>query len=204
MDERTEIVKNIPREVWVAAVGVINKLIFPITATTVGVGKLLEQKFSTLNEVQKIIAEQTLKEATKKVKSYSQSEYINVVVKPQVLYIVLDNADSQSDETIRELWTNLTARELSDGSVHPEIARLFGKLTATDLMILSELYSEHPSLAKIIFKALASAYTLGITRDPKSFHHVYLKKLGLIEEISGKWFCTTTGKELMRCISELN
>jgi hypothetical protein len=203
MSESSEVIKSIPNEVWKAAVEVIKKLIYPVTATTVGVGMLIEQKFNSLNDVQKVIAEQTLREATEKVQIHNRSEYKKVVVKPQVIYTVLECADSQSEESIRSLWANLTARELSEGSVHPEIARLFGKLTAADLMILSELYSEHPSMTKLLFKALASTYTLGITRDPKSFHHVYLKDLGLIDEASGKWFCTTTGKELMRCISEL-
>lgn len=198
-----EFLKDIPKEVWGATVEVVNKLIYPITATTVGVGKLIEQKFSTLNEVQKIIAEQTLREATEKVSKVKNSDFANVVVKPQVIYTVLENADSQTDGFVRSLWANLTARELSEGSVHPEIVRLFSKITAPDLMVLSELHAASSSITTLIFKALSSAYTLGISRDPKSFHHVYLSDLGLIADISGKWFITTKGKELMRCIAEL-
>lgn len=198
-----EFVKEIPKEVWGATVEVINKLIYPITATTVGVGKLIEQKFSTLNEVQKIIAEQTLKDAADKISKAKNSDFKNVVVKPQVIYTVLENTDSQSDDFIRSLWANVTARELSEGSVHPEIVRLFSKLTAPDLIVLSDLHAQGSSIAKLLLKALSSTYTLGITRDPKSFHHVYLADLGLIDEISGKWFITTKGKELMRCIGEL-
>jgi len=198
-----EFLKGIPKEVWGATVEVVNKLIYPITATTVGVGKLIEQKFSTLNDVQKIIAEQTLREATEKVSKIKNPDFENVVVKPQVIYTVLDNADSQADEFVRSLWANVTARELSEGSVHPEIVRLFSKVTAPDLMVLSELYTASSSITTLIFKALSSAYTLGISRDPKSFHHVYLSDLGLIVDMSGKWFITTKGKELMRCIGEL-
>ncbi|CDT88446.1 hypothetical protein VCR3J2_320202 [Vibrio coralliirubri] len=198
-----EVLKDIPKEVWGATIDIVNKLIFPITATTLGVGKLIEQKFNTLNEVQKIIAEQTLREATEKVKKSSERSFNNVVVKPQVLYTVLDSSDSQADEFTRSLWANLTARELSEGCVHPEIARTFAKLTAPDLVVLSELHSKGTSVAKVIIHALASTYTLGIARDPKSFHHVYLSELGLITEASGKWFVTTKGKELMKSISEL-
>lgn len=198
-----EFLKDIPKEVWGATVEVVNKLIYPITATTVGVGKLIEQKFSTLNEVQKIIAEQTLREATEKVEKIKRHDFENVVVKPQVIYTVLENADSQADEFVRSLWANVTARELSEGSVHPEIVRLFSKVTAPDLMVLGELHVASSSIKTLIFKALSSAYTLGISRDPKSFHHVYLSDLGLIADISGKWFITTKGKELMRCIGEL-
>lgn len=198
-----EFLKEVPKEVWGASVEVINKLIYPITATTVGIGKLIEQKFSTLNEVQKLIAEQTLREATDKVTKVNNNDFTNVVVKPQVIYTVLDNSDSQSDDFIRSLWANVTARELSEGSVHPEIVRLFAKLTAPDLMVLTELYAENVTITKMLLKALSSTYTLGISRDPKSFHHVYLSDLGLIDEVSGKWFITTKGKELMRCISDL-
>ena len=198
-----EFLKEIPKEVWGATVEVINKLIYPITATTVGVGKLIEQKFSTLNNVQKIIAEQTLREAAEKISKAKDSDFKNVVVKPQVIYTVLENTDSQSDDFIRSLWANVTARELSEGSVHPEIVRLFSKLTAPDLIVLSDLHAQGSSITKLLFKALSSTYTLGISRDPKSFHHVYLADLGLIDEISGKWFITTKGKELMRCIGEL-
>ncbi|MDN3609810.1 hypothetical protein ACFFUP_16005 [Vibrio ostreicida] len=198
-----EFLKEIPKEVWGASVEVINKLIYPITATTVGIGKLIEQKFSTLNDVQKLIAEQTLREAADKISKANKSDFTNVVVKPQVIYTVLENSDSQSDDFIRSLWANVTARELSEGSVHPEIVRLFAKLTAPDLMVLTELYAENSSVTKMLFKTLSSAYTLGISRDPKSFHHVYLSDLGLIDDVSGKWFITTKGKELMRCIGEL-
>lgn len=198
-----EFIKDMPKEFWCAAVEIINKLIYPVTATTVGVGKLIEQKFSTLNEVQKLIAKKTLEEVSEKISKSKIKNFKNVVVKPQVIYIVLENSDSQSDEFIRSLWVNVTARELTEGSVHPEIVRLFSKLTAPDLMVLSELHAQGSSITKLLFKALASAYTLGISRDPKSFHHVYLADLGLIDEVSGKWFITTKGKELIRCISEI-
>jgi hypothetical protein len=203
MSEKDDFAKGVPKEAWTAATDVIKELLSPLTATTVGISKLIEQKFSTLNEVQKIIAEKTIKEAIIKAEKAKIQDHSNVVVKPQVIYIVLENADSQSDDAIRDLWSNLTARELTEGSVHPEIARLFGKLTAPDLMILSNLYVEQSSVVKFILKALASAYTLGILNDAKSFNHVFLKELGLIEDVSGKWFCTIKGKELVRSIDSV-
>ena len=142
-------------------------------------------------------------EATEKVQKKNNKDYLHVHVKPQVMYTVLENTDSQIYDTMRIFWVNLTARELSEGNVHPEIARLFSKLTATDLILLSEYYAEYSSKIKLFFKSLASASTLGILGDPKSFNHVYLENLGLIEDVSGKWFCTTAGKELMHSISEL-
>ncbi len=201
MPNSSNIAKNIPTEVWIASIKVIQNIIHPVTAVTVGVGKLIEQKFSTLNEVQKIYAKQTIQEAKDKVNRAAIPDFSNVVVKPQVIYTVIENADNQIDDSLRDLWSNLTARELSEGSVHPEIARIFSKLTSADIVVLSELHSRESSFAKTLLKALASTYTLGIMSDPKSFHHIYLKELGLIENISGKWLCTTKGKELIRSIS---
>lgn len=203
MSEKNEFSKGVPKEVWAAGADILKDLLSPLTATTVGISKLIEQKFSTLNEVQKVFAEKTIREAIHKAEKIKEQDQENVVVKPQVIYIVLENADSQSDESIRDLWSNLAARELTEGSVHPEIARILGKLTAPDLMILSNLYAEQSSIAKFILKALASAYTLGILNDAKSFNHIYLKELGLIEDMSGKWFCTSKGKELVRSIDSV-
>ncbi|WP_321533044.1 hypothetical protein [uncultured Desulfuromonas sp.] len=203
MSDKVDIIKNIPKDVWTAGTDIIKSIVSPVTATTTGIAKLIEQKFSTLNEVQKIYAEQTIKEAVAKVKSLQGPEFSNVVVKPQVLYTVLENTESQSDDSVRDLWSNLTARELSEGSVHPEIVRTLSRLTSPDLVVLSQLYAEESSTAKLILRTLASAYTLGILSDPKSFHHVFLNELGLIERVSGKWFCTTKGKELIRSISAL-
>jgi hypothetical protein len=151
-----DVLKNIPKEVWGTTIDIINKLIYPITATTVGIGKLIENKFNSLSDVQKIIAEQTLRETAEKIRNSGVKDFDSVVVKPQIIYTVLENTDSQSDDFIRSLWSNLTAREMSEGSIHPEIARTFAKLTAPDLVVLSELYSKNSSVTKLIFQALAS------------------------------------------------
>lgn len=204
MNKPKNIVRGIPKEVWGAVTDVIKELLYPITATTAGVGKLIEQKFSTLNEVQKIIAEQTLREAAEKAKQSNNKEFSNVIVKPQVIYVVLESSDSQSDDSIRALWSNLAAREFTEGSVHPEIARVLSKLTAGDLLVLSEHFVEQSSKVKFVLKGLASVYTLGLMADKKSFNHIYLQELGLLKDVSGKWVCTVKGKELMRCLGELD
>lgn len=203
MSNETKLIKDIPKEVWKAGIEIIRKLIYPVTAATEGVGKLIEQKFNTLNEVQKIFAEKTFRDAKDKIEKQTASSFENVIVKPQVIYVVLESADSQSDDSIRGLWSNMLAREFLEGSVHPEIAKLFSKLTPSDVLILSELYSKESSFTKVLLTTMASVYSLGIVSDPKSFNHIFLKQLGLIDTVSGKWFCTTTGKELVRSISIL-
>ena len=46
MNDNKEIVNSIPKEAWGAALEIVEKLIYPVTATTVGIGKLIEQKLA--------------------------------------------------------------------------------------------------------------------------------------------------------------
>tara|TARA_B100000700_G_scaffold161345_1_gene178663 strand:- start:27113 stop:27730 length:618 start_codon:yes stop_codon:yes gene_type:complete len=198
-----DLMKEIPKEVWGTAVDIINKLLYPVTATTVGVGKLIEQKFTSLSEIQKVIAEKTLKEAIEKAKSTSQNKFDRVIVKPQVIWTVLDNTDGQVNDDLRGLWSNLAARELTEGSIHPEIIGTFAKLTAPDLITLSSVYEQNQSKGQFLLKVLLSSYSLGINKGETTFNHIHLQNLGLIESLSGHWAMTIKGRELMKSISEL-
>ncbi|MDF7807548.1 hypothetical protein P4E94_08880 [Pontiellaceae bacterium B12219] len=204
MTEPHDITKFIPAEVWVSFTDILKQLLHPLTATTHGIGRMIEQKFNALEEAQKLIIAQTIHEASKHVQDKRTHEgNYHPSVKPEVMYIVFDNAEKQCDESMRSLWANLVAREFIEGSIHPEIARLLSKLTDRDLILLSEIYSENSSKTKFILKTLANAYSMGLVRDKRSFNHEYLQHLRLIDQTSGSWFCTSTGKALLRSVDEL-
>ena len=42
MEPNSEVIRSIPKEVWGASINLINKLVYPVTATTVG--RFYEQK----------------------------------------------------------------------------------------------------------------------------------------------------------------
>jgi hypothetical protein len=128
----------------------------------------------------------------------------DLIVKPGVVYEALANTDSQTDNTIRDLWSNLLANEFTDGSVHPEIAKILSRLTSSDAVLLLKIaqQDEATSLTIKVLKAVASRTTLGLFNERKTFNHVHLAKLGLITELERVWVLTTVGRELMRVVSD--
>lgn len=205
MREIKDIVKTVPKEAWSqlakTACDSFEKIIYPITATTEGIGRLIQIRFERLQDEQKIIAAKCLEETKEKV---SKSKvYKGHAIKPVIVYEALDNTDQQTDETIRSLWSNLLAKEISEGNVHPEIAKILSKITSQDaLLLLKVSENESVSIPIRVLKALGSTWTLGLLNERRTFNHVHLEKLGLIQEIEKEWYLTTTGKEFMRCVSD--
>lgn len=208
MGNDMDITKALPKEAWnklaATACESFEKLIYPLTATTEGIGRLIEQRFTRLADEQKIIAAKCLAEVSEKVASSRKQTSADVVVKPAVVYEALDNTDNQTDQTIRTLWANLLANEFLEGDVHPEIARLLSRITAKDALLLSKIAEEERStlLGVKVLKALASKTTLGVFDEKKTFNHVHLEKLGLITRVENVWISTAAGEELMRCVSD--
>lgn len=205
MEELNQIAKSVPKEAWSqlakTACETFEKLILPVTATTEGVGRLIQNKFNQLSDEQKVIATKCMQEAESKTRLRVQKR--NVVVKPAVVYEALDNTDNQTDETIRTLWSNLLANEFAGGSVHPEIAKLLSKLTTQDAILLVKIAEKDTvSVPAMVFKLLASKVTLGLMNEKKTFNHIHLENLGLIQNLENIWHLTTTGRELLNCVRD--
>lgn len=205
MDEIHNVVKSVPKEAWTqltkTACESFEKIIFPITAATEGIGRLIQIRFERLQDEQKIIAAKCLEETKEKV-SKSQIRKGHAI-KPAVVYEALENTDQQTDDTIRSLWANLLAKEISEGSVHPEIAKILSKITSQDALLLLQVSeNESVTIPIRVLKALGSTWTLGLLNEKRTFNHVHLEKLALIQEIEKEWYLTTTGKEFMRCVSD--
>jgi len=205
MDELKTIVKSVPKEAWSqltkTACDTFEKLILPLTATTEGIGKLIQLRFEQLNEAQKVIAAKCIQEASDKISTPDKNS--KTVIKPLIVYEALDNADNQTDETIRTLWANLLAKEFVEGSVHPEIAKKLTAITSQDALLLLEISEKESNSIPIrVLKALSDTWTLGILNKGKTFNHVHLESLGLIHQIEKSWYLTTTGREFLRCVSD--
>lgn len=208
MDDQANIIKSIPKEAWSqlakTACLTFEKLIYPLTATTEGIGRLIELRFSKLEDEQKIIAAKCLDDAYRKIQESKNRPKPDLIVKPGVVYEALANTDNQTDSTIRGLWSNLLANEFTDGSVHPEIAKMLSRLTSSDAVLLLKIAQQDQGIPLTIkvLKALASHTTLGLFNERKTFNHVHLAKLGLITELERAWILTITGRELMRVVSD--
>lgn len=205
MEEINQIAKSVPKEAWTQIAKTVcetfEKLILPLTSTTEGVGRLIQNKFDTLSIEQKIIAAKCLQEAEEKTRLKNKKR--NVVIKPAVVYEALENADQQTDETIRTLWSNLLANEFTEGTVHPEIAKLLTKITTQDAILLVKIAKKDSiSVPAMVLKLLASKVTLGLMNEKKSFNHIHLENIGLIQNLENIWCLTTAGREFMTCVSD--
>lgn len=205
MDNIKEITKLVPKEAWSqlakTACETFERIIYPLTATTEGIGRLIEIKFNKLADEEKIIAAKCIQEANDKVKKAKNKKNKNIVIKPSVIYESLENTSNQTDDTMRSLWANLLANEFLVGEVHPEIAKILSKITSADALLLLEVSkndSEHLSIK--VLKAIAETYSL--TKPNKTFNHIYLENLGLIHNIEKTWYTTITGRELLKCVSD--
>ncbi|MDK1286840.1 hypothetical protein [Pseudoalteromonas umbrosa] len=178
------------------------KVTYPLTATTAGIGLLIETKFEALNEMQKVLAAKAIEKAKEKVEQASTAT--SESIKPQIYYIALECADTFVDEVQEEIWTNVLARETVLGEIHPEIARLLSKLTTADLMLLNDIAmnQEKNSFSRILatFKKDKSA----LTPVRKSFNHFFLSELGLITHQENQWMTTYAGVELLCSIEPLS
>jgi hypothetical protein len=207
MKELNEIVKSVPKEAWSqlakTTCETFEKLILPLTATTEGVGRLIQNKFNKLSIEQQIIAAKCIQDAEEKTKFINKRP--NVIVKPTVIYEALDCADQQTDETIRTLWSNLLAKEFAEGSIHPEIAKLLAKITTQDAILLVKIAeADSISVPAKVLKLLTSKVTLGLMNEKKTFSHVHLENIGLIHNLEDIWLLTTAGREFMKCVSDPN
>ena len=184
------------------ACATFQKVTYPLTATTAGIGLLIETKFEVLNEIQKVLAAKAIEKVKEKVEHANR--HTSESIKPQIYYIALECADTFVDRVQEEVWANVLARETVLGEIHPEIARLLSMLTTADLMLLNDIAmnQEKSSFSRILatFKKDQSA----LTPVRKSFNHFYLSELGLIAHEENQWMTTYSGVELLYSIEPLN
>lgn len=204
MKDVTEIV---PKEAWVKlaekAGDVFVKILYPLTATTEGIGRLIEIKFNKLADEQKIIAAKLIEEVNEKINVIDVEQGEINVIKPSIIYVAFDNIDALTDETMRSLWANLLSKEFTDGDVHPEIAKILSNLTSKDAYLLLEIAKNHSiPLTVHVLKAMATRITLGVFAKRKTYNHTHLENLGLIEDVEKEWLLTTAGKELLHSVSD--
>lgn len=214
-----KLAKAIPATSWNKLVTTACKsftdFIAPVTATTVGIGRYIEAKFDGLIEAQKVLAAETIRRAQEKVNKSERSPGRRA--KPQVVVHVITGSSTQTEQTMHELWSNLLAREILDGDIHPEIPRLLEHLAPEDAHTLHKIASgsdstEVKAAVKRIKEVSGSLSFLGFGTELKEqrevverdypFIHAHLEKLGLIYSTGECWALSPIGKELIRSVSD--
>lgn len=206
--------RAIPAEAWVeivvTACQTFRSVVAPITSLTSGVGRLIEAKFDRLLDAEKVLAAATLARAQEKVVRSNQEQTRNV--KAEILIAVIEEASSQTDPLLHELWSNLLAREFIGGSVHPEFPKLLGRLSALDvqwLAVISERQSEKPdSLRGTMYSIATTLSFVGLPLQQQldersSFTHEFLASLNLIRRNGGVWESTLFGRAFVHSVSDM-
>lgn len=203
--------KAVPAASWnrlvKTACDTFSQLIEPITATTYGLGKLIQAKFEGMVDAQKVLAADAVYRAKQKVEKSTKKPIGN----PKAIVLVksIESASNESDENVREIWANLIANEIVNNNVHPEFPRILERLSAMDAATLAEIGEKtkkdsvkravrafvfHLSIAGVSFSAFVA--------DEYDFSTEHLKNLGLIKRDSGQWFLTLIGEEFLKAVSD--
>lgn len=198
-----------PEKAWnemvITACSTFKQCIAPITATTTGVGRLIEAKFDKMVETEKIFASKCLIDATQKVEQSGRKR--SGKQKAKVVLAAIEESASQSEEAIHHLWSNLLAQELIDGGVHPEIPKILARLSTEDAVLLAQIAEADKEKlpVKLLKSFTTSLPVVGILsksiQEKTTFSHKHLSNLGLVDKVEGLWLLTIVGREFIRCVS---
>lgn len=206
-----KIAEAIPEAGWQKAIDTacdtFTDLISPITKTTAGLGGLIQAKFDAMVDVQKVFAADAVERARRKTQALSLPH--NARPSARVLISAIDEASVESDDSLRDIWSNLIANELTRGSIHPEFPNILSRLSAADAIVLSEIAEKNANKGtRAVAVALgASVSLLGVSAgaffsDETDAHHEHLAGLNLIVRRDGKWSLTRFGEEFVRAVTD--
>lgn len=216
-----ELAKAIPEKSWNQLVSTacetFQKALAPITELTGGLGRLISAKFDRLIDAEKILAAETMQRASKKVARVNKRPTGNS--KPGIITSVITESSKQTDINLRELWANLLAQELIDGSVHPEVVSILTRISTEDAQTLARIAEQNPSseyvtsFSSSLFgvragsEASVSVSMFGLKATARkrprfSFSEKLLESLNLIERVDRVWVLTPIGEGFIASVSE--
>jgi hypothetical protein len=205
-----KLAKAIPAKAWVqlveTACHTFRDCVAPLTATTSGLGRLIEAKFDRLIDAEKVLVADTFQSANAKLQQSGKPPSTNA--KSTVLLAALENSARQTDPSLRELWSNLLAQELGSGCVHPHLSTILSRISSEDAHLLAEIAQKEKitsatKRALAAFKAIVANTTIAfvVPVGEYSFNHEFLGSLSLIRSESLSWRLTTTGWAFVHAVS---
>lgn len=202
--------QSIPPSSWEkiveTACTTFEKIVSPLTETTHGVGRLIQAKFDRLIDAQKVLAVEVIETATHKAKL---STHTVKPPKPQILLQVIENSANETDETLRDLWSNLLAQEMTTQEIHPEVGRILSRLSSQDAQLLAQIAEEptnfFAAFTKAIFKGIRVKPLFPMIigdGDRMTFNQAHLRNLNLIDQYDRVWELTAFGEGFIKAVSD--
>ncbi len=116
------------------------------------------------------------------------------------LVFIITNADAQANANLRDLWSNLLARELTSGSVHPEVADILAQLTVENVTRIFNLAKDddEPFPTSWKWKGI-----LPVQKIELKYTDMILERLGLLEIGDNKVKLTKSGSAFLHYIKSV-
>lgn len=208
-----KLAKAIPAKSWSQIVDTacltFREVFAPITSTTSGLGRLIDAKFDRLVDAEKVLVAKAMANAAKKAGGKKRTH--NRLPKASILIGSIERTAIETDGVLRELWSNLIAQELIDGSVHPEFLSILSRLSAADAHVLAKI-AENEKDPNFKTKKIAARFKVSLVgivisgadifREETTFSTEHLSNLGLIGSENGIWSLTLTGKAFISAVSD--
>lgn len=204
----SEIAKSIPDKAWNimvdTACSTFEKILAPLTESTEGLGRLIKAKFDRLIDGEKLLVAETFSKANEKVvnsgSNYGQNPNLNIIIR------VIEESSRQTDQKIRDLWSNLLANEIIDGSIHPEVINILSRMSSTDAKYLAEIGDGDEGIKRSTMKTFAETF-IGTSlfireRSIETFSEKHLESLNLIHREHITWKLTAIGIGFIEAVSE--
>lgn len=207
-----KLAKSIPASSWnrlvKTACDTFTDLLSPITATTTGLGHLIQAKFDEMVDAQKVLAADSVRRAKGKVENTGRKPKGNP--KSVIIVKVIENASNEADNNLRDIWANLLANEILDNQVHPEFPRILERLSSNDAATLAEIAnkgSRKDSVKRATRSVLYGLEIMGVSfsallEEDTDFNKEHLKNLNLITKSSGQWRLTLFGEEFLKAVAD--
>lgn len=132
-----KLAQAIPPEVYTRTASVVlasvESLISPITATTVGLGDFIRQKFRNMTDIERALGEHALRLAVAKAAKKAQG--LNPPLHFKSFVSALEHASKEVDPLLHEMWINLLASELTGGA-HPHFVQTLSHFSVKEAKLL--------------------------------------------------------------------
>ena len=113
------------------------KLVAPITETTSGIGRYIQQKFDNMVDIEKSILTYSIQNAQDR--AVEKNLKIGHVATPKNLIKIIEEVSKETDPILNTLWTNLLCSELTNQETHPFFIDILSKLSVKEAQLLNSL-----------------------------------------------------------------
>jgi len=143
-----KVAEAIPDEVYIqtseAVTGTFKKLVAPITETTAGFGRLIQQKFDNMVDVEKSLATYSVQRALTKAEAKARKRGVPIIapVHPKSFVKAIEEASKETDPLLHEMWSSLLADQLINENFHPNFVGMLANFSPAEARLLMSLLSK--------------------------------------------------------------